>query len=77
MVTVCFNPFRIFLFQVRDSLKDTSPDGVPIPYDDVRSPCRTGYGYPVTGASPSRGTPALMLILALQAFITLASLVWM
>ncbi|XP_068568898.1 dipeptidase 1 [Cebidichthys violaceus] len=56
---------------VRDSLKGKSPDDVPIPYDEVKNTCRTSYGYRNAGAVPSLGTLALVLTLALQAFITL------
>ncbi|XP_059215519.1 dipeptidase 1 isoform X1 [Centropristis striata] len=52
--------------KVRDGLADQSPDDVPIPYDEVKNPCRTSYGYPVsTGAVHSVSTLALLLTLAL------------
>ncbi|XP_042349520.1 dipeptidase 1 isoform X2 [Plectropomus leopardus] len=55
--------------EVRDALKDLSPDDVPIPYDEVKNSCRTSYGYPNAGAVHSISTLALLLTLALQAFI--------
>ncbi|KAK9542868.1 hypothetical protein VZT92_000693 [Zoarces viviparus] len=57
--------------KVRDGLKGKSPDDVPIPYDEVKNSCRTSYGYRNAGAVHSLSTLALVLTLALQAFITL------
>lgn len=56
--------------QVRDGLKAKRPDDVPIPFDEVKNPCRTSYGYSNAGAVHSLGTLALALTLALQALIT-------
>lgn len=54
------------LRQVRDSkMNIAKPDDVPIPYDDVKNPCRTSYGYPNAGTSHSLGAAALLLSLAL------------
>lgn len=52
------------LRQVRDSkVNSTRPDDVPIPYDDVKNPCRTSYGYTSAGTSHSLGAAALLLSL--------------
>uniref|UniRef100_A0A8C2YX07 Dipeptidase n=1 Tax=Cyclopterus lumpus TaxID=8103 RepID=A0A8C2YX07_CYCLU len=56
--------------KVRDDLKGKSPDDVPIPFDEVKSSCRTSYGYRNAGAVHSLGTLALALTLALQALVT-------
>ncbi|KAM6949982.1 dipeptidase 1 [Lycodopsis pacificus] len=56
--------------KVRDGLAGKSPDDVPIPYDEVKNSCRTSYGYHNAGAVHSLSTLALVLTLALQAFIT-------
>ncbi|KAM6942576.1 dipeptidase 1 [Xenentodon cancila] len=56
---------------VRDSLSNKVPDDVPIPYDEVKNPCRTSFGYPDAGAVHSLSTLVLLLTLALQAGITL------
>lgn len=67
----------IFVCQVRDSLRDTNPDDVPIPYDEVKNSCRTSYGYPTdasAGAVHSLSTLALLLTLALQILITSTAL---
>ncbi|KAG9267068.1 dipeptidase 1 [Astyanax mexicanus] len=42
------NLLRVFkdVEKVRDDLKDTHPDDVPIPLDQVQNSCRTNYGYP-------------------------------
>ncbi|XP_039652062.1 dipeptidase 1 [Perca fluviatilis] len=50
--------------KVRDSLNGTSPDDVPIPYDEVKNSCRTSYGYPNAGAVHSLSTLVLLLTLA-------------
>ncbi|KAF3686529.1 Dipeptidase 1 [Channa argus] len=60
--------------KVRESLKATDPDDLPIPYDAVKSSCRTSYGYPNAGVVASLSTLALMLTLVLQALITLSPL---
>uniref|UniRef100_A0A3Q2ULP0 Dipeptidase n=1 Tax=Fundulus heteroclitus TaxID=8078 RepID=A0A3Q2ULP0_FUNHE len=59
--------------EVRDSLASTLPDDLPIPYDDVKNPCRTSYGYPDSGAVHSLSTLTLLLALALQAFMTITA----
>lgn len=59
---------------VRDRLSGTSPDDVPIPYDEVKSSCRTSHGYPNAGPAHSLSTLALLLTLALQALIAFTSL---
>ncbi|XP_026234192.1 dipeptidase 1 [Anabas testudineus] len=60
--------------KVRDSLNGTNPDDLPIPYDEVKSSCRTSYGYTSAGVLPSLSTLALLLTLVLQACITLSVL---
>ncbi|CAI5645268.1 unnamed protein product [Oreochromis niloticus] len=61
--------------KVRDSMSAVIPDDVPIPYEDVQNPCRTSFGYPSTtgssGSAHSLSTLALLITLALQAWITL------
>ncbi|XP_027870513.1 dipeptidase 1 [Xiphophorus couchianus] len=57
--------------KVRDTMSATSPDDSPIPYDDVKNPCRTSYGYTVSGAVRSLSTLALLLVTAFQAVMTL------
>ncbi|XP_030582339.1 dipeptidase 1 [Archocentrus centrarchus] len=57
--------------KVRDSMNSTSPDDVPITYEDVQNPCRTSFGYPNIGSAHSLSTLAPLLTLALQAWITL------
>lgn len=59
--------------QVRDRLNGTSPDDVPIPYEEVKNSCRTSYGYPSAGAVHSLSTLALLLTLAFQALVTLTA----
>ncbi len=75
-LSVCWLTVFIFMCQVRDSLNGMSPDDVPIPYDEVKNPCRTGLGYqPVAAANSLRlSALALLLTLALQALITLKAL---
>ncbi|XP_034738130.1 dipeptidase 1 [Etheostoma cragini] len=51
--------------KVRDSLKGTSPDDVPIPYDEGKNSCRTSYGYRSAGTVHSLSTLVLLLTLAL------------
>uniref|UniRef100_A0A672F7R4 Dipeptidase n=1 Tax=Salarias fasciatus TaxID=181472 RepID=A0A672F7R4_SALFA len=51
----------------------TSPDDVPIPYDEVQNGCRTSYGYADAGNAAAvhpLSTLALLLTVALQAFFT-------
>ncbi|XP_040897553.1 dipeptidase 1 [Toxotes jaculatrix] len=60
--------------RVGHSLSGTSPDDVPIPYEEVKNSCRTHYGYPNAGAVHSLSTLALLLALALQTLITLTAL---
>ncbi|KAM7015451.1 dipeptidase 1 [Tautogolabrus adspersus] len=55
--------------QVRDSLKNTRPDDVPIPYDEVKNTCRTSYGYQISGAIRPLSSVALVLTLVLQATV--------
>ncbi|XP_010729499.3 dipeptidase 1 [Larimichthys crocea] len=58
--------------EVSGTLQGTlSPDDVPIPYDEVKTPCRTSYGYTNSGAAHSFSTLALLLTLALQALMAL------
>uniref|UniRef100_UPI0037E89C3A dipeptidase 1 n=1 Tax=Semicossyphus pulcher TaxID=241346 RepID=UPI0037E89C3A len=59
--------------KVRDDLKNTKPDDVPIPYDEVKNSCRTSHGYQISGAVRPLGTLALLLTLALQALITVTA----
>lgn len=59
------------VFQVRDELNAMVPDDVPIPYDDVKNPCRTSFGYTDAGAVHSLSTLVLLLMLGLQACVTL------
>ncbi|XP_035484598.2 dipeptidase 1 [Scophthalmus maximus] len=59
--------------EVRDRLNGTSPDDVPIPYEEVKNSCRTSYGYPSAGAVHSPSTLALLLTLAFQALVTLTA----
>ncbi|XP_053174463.1 dipeptidase 1 [Scomber japonicus] len=62
--------------KVRDDMKDTKPDDLPIPYNEVKNSCRTSYGYPNTdgandaGAVHSLSTLVLLLTLALHTLIT-------
>ncbi|XP_075310063.1 dipeptidase 1 isoform X3 [Odontesthes bonariensis] len=58
--------------RVRKKKKREKPDDVPIPYDEVKNPCRTSVGYPDAGAIHSLSTVALLLALALQACISSA-----
>ncbi|PWA18986.1 hypothetical protein CCH79_00005037 [Gambusia affinis] len=53
--------------KVRDTMSATSPDDSPIPYDDVKNPCRTSYGYTVSGAVCSLSTLTLLLVTTFQA----------
>lgn len=44
------------------------PDDFPIPYEEVKTPCRTNYGYPKpsgTGTSQSFNMATVLLSLAL------------
>uniref|UniRef100_A0A3P8TLX7 Dipeptidase n=1 Tax=Amphiprion percula TaxID=161767 RepID=A0A3P8TLX7_AMPPE len=68
------NLLRVFegVERVRDNLKGSKPDDVPIPYEDVQNPCRTSYGYTEdTGAVRSVSALTLLLTLALQIFTVL------
>ncbi|XP_069030508.1 dipeptidase 1 [Embiotoca jacksoni] len=56
--------------RVRDSLKDKTPDDVPIPYNEVKNPCRTSIGYANTGDLHSLSTLVLLLAAAFQACVT-------
>ncbi|XP_034047976.1 dipeptidase 1 [Thalassophryne amazonica] len=55
---------------VRDSLNGTDPDDVPIPYDEVKNPCRTSYGYPNSAALHPLSMLTLLLMIALQILTT-------
>ncbi|XP_028257942.1 dipeptidase 1 [Parambassis ranga] len=58
--------------KVRDDKKNSSPDDVPIPYEEVVNPCRTSYGYSVNaGTIHSHSTLLFLLTLAVQAGIRL------
>ncbi|XP_020488148.1 dipeptidase 1 [Labrus bergylta] len=61
--------------KVRDDLKDTEPDDVPIPYDEVKNTCRTSYGYQISesGAIRPLSSVALVLTLILQAAVMLTA----
>lgn len=66
------NLLRVFaeVEKVRDSLKGSKPDDVPIPYEDVQNPCRTSYGYTEdAGAVHSVSVLTLLLTLALQVLV--------
>lgn len=65
----------IFVRQVRDSQSGLSPDDVPIPYEEVKNPCRTNFALPITGAGAVHATSAVALLLpvALQALLTAAA----
>ncbi|XP_070704274.1 dipeptidase 1 [Pempheris klunzingeri] len=62
--------------RVRDSLSGTSPDDVPIPYEEVKNSCRTSFGYPdvPNGAARPLGTLALLLTFTLQALFAVTAL---
>ncbi|XP_017567503.2 dipeptidase 1 isoform X1 [Pygocentrus nattereri] len=47
------NLIRVFqdVETVRDTLRNTPPDDVPIPLEQVQNSCRTDYGYPTQKAS--------------------------
>ncbi|XP_008335888.2 dipeptidase 1 [Cynoglossus semilaevis] len=57
--------------KVRDSMKDTVPDDIPIPYEEIENPCRTSYGYGDinAGAVHSLSTVVLLLTLTLQTLL--------
>ncbi|XP_067105395.1 dipeptidase 1 [Osmerus mordax] len=42
------NLLRVFreVEKVRNNLRDSHPDDLPIPYSEVKNTCRTSYGYP-------------------------------
>ncbi|XP_008291304.1 dipeptidase 1-like [Stegastes partitus] len=66
------NLLRVFTEaeSIRDSLKATDPDDVPIPYDAVQNPCRTSHGYAGdAGAVHSVSMLTLLLTLALQVWV--------
>ncbi|XP_023856954.1 dipeptidase 1 [Salvelinus sp. IW2-2015] len=69
------NLLRVFreVERVRDSLNDTTPDDLPIPYEEVKNDCRTSYGYPVPNPD-SAGTILSLSPLALVLTLTLSSL---
>ncbi|XP_072321175.1 dipeptidase 1 [Eucyclogobius newberryi] len=60
---------------VRDSLSSRAPDDVPIPYEQVETPCRTSYGYdmdvPNQAALHLLNAVPLLLMVFVQDFITL------
>ncbi|KAJ7986034.1 hypothetical protein DPEC_G00346630 [Dallia pectoralis] len=49
------NLLRVFkeVEEVRDSLTQTAPDDLPIPYEEVENNCRTSYGYTVSDDAAS------------------------
>ncbi|XP_060924614.1 dipeptidase 1 [Limanda limanda] len=57
--------------KVRDSQSGLSPDDVPIPYEEVKTPCRTSFFYPSSGAVQSHSALGLLLTLAMPPLITL------
>uniref|UniRef100_A0A3B4C3A3 Dipeptidase n=1 Tax=Pygocentrus nattereri TaxID=42514 RepID=A0A3B4C3A3_PYGNA len=64
------NLIRVFqdVETVRDTLRNTPPDDVPIPLEQVQNSCRTDYGYPTQkGAAgvTSHSVPLLALTLTL------------
>ncbi|KAL7854699.1 hypothetical protein SRHO_G00168890 [Serrasalmus rhombeus] len=64
------NLIRVFqdVETVRDTLRNTPPDEVPIPLEQVQNSCRTDYGYPTQkGAAgvTSHSVPLLALTLTL------------
>ncbi|KAM4743691.1 dipeptidase 1 [Anableps anableps] len=59
--------------EVRESMNSSIPDDTPIPYDDVKNPCRTSYGYPDSGAVHTLSTLTLLLVLAFQAVMTITA----
>ncbi|XP_057702685.1 dipeptidase 1 [Corythoichthys intestinalis] len=66
------NLLRVFqkVEEIAESLRKLSPDDVPIPYDEVKNPCRTSTGYSRGGISPSPlSLAALLITLALQKLI--------
>ncbi|XP_077568943.1 dipeptidase 1 isoform X2 [Stigmatopora nigra] len=66
------NLLRVFkqVEGVAESLSKLSPDDVPIPYDEVKNPCRTSVGYSNDGISPPQlSSAAIIVILALQKLI--------
>ncbi|CAJ1049800.1 dipeptidase 1 isoform X2 [Xyrichtys novacula] len=69
------NLLRVFqrVEKVRDDLRKTQPDDVPIPYEEVENTCRTSHGYQDSGAVRPLSTVALLLTLALQLITTLTS----
>ncbi|XP_054626878.1 dipeptidase 1 [Dunckerocampus dactyliophorus] len=60
--------------EVRDSLSSNKPDDVPIPYSEVKNPCRTSYGYDDKGNGGiihSLSIMSLLLSLTLHSTIPL------
>ncbi|TTA54970.1 Dipeptidase 1 [Bagarius yarrelli] len=60
------NLIRVFkaVETIRDTLKGTAPDDIPIPLEQVQNPCRTDYGYlvqPNAAAAPSHILFVLLL----------------
>ncbi|XP_012993711.2 dipeptidase 1 [Esox lucius] len=49
------NLLRVFgeVEKVRDSMTGIPPDDLPIPYEEVKNDCRTGYGYLVANSAAS------------------------
>ncbi|XP_023646599.1 dipeptidase 1 [Paramormyrops kingsleyae] len=62
------NLLRVFkaVEKVRDSMKRTAPDDVPIPYEQVQNPCRTSYGYPPDDSASSLLPLSPMLLILAQ-----------
>ncbi|XP_068598365.1 dipeptidase 1 [Brachionichthys hirsutus] len=55
---------------IRDSkVNDTNPDDVPIPYEEVKTPCRTSFGYSHAGPTLSLSATLLLLLQALRGLI--------
>jgi len=55
---------------VRDNLKNTTPDDVPIPYDEVKNSCRTSHGYPDPGPGPDSAAAAVHSLSLLVVLLT-------
>ncbi|XP_076012430.1 dipeptidase 1 [Genypterus blacodes] len=55
--------------KIRDSLKNTAADDVPIPSEEVKNPCRTRDGQASAGAVQTLSMLALMITLSVQALI--------
>ncbi|KAL1007157.1 hypothetical protein UPYG_G00082810 [Umbra pygmaea] len=67
------NLLRVFraVEEMRDSLNNTAPDDVPIPYKEVVNDCRTSYGYQIPY---SAGTVLSFRSLVLALTLTITSL---